>query len=170
MNIFALQSDPILAARDNCDIHTNSQFKEIAQMLASCFTPEHLLDAPLTQKGKPRKQGYFNHPVTKWIRTSKENTRWAIKHAWALEEERRKIGYNPHFSSCFIQWVEHNLEHSSVSDGPLTDFAVAISGDKLCVKDPAFSAATSIEKYRLFYRYDKPFAKWTNRPVPDWFV
>lgn len=169
MNLFVLDRDPVVAAEYNCDVHCNKIVLELAQMLANCFTEEKLKYAPKTKTGTSRKHSYYNHPVSKWIRNSKENLRWALKHGFALEKERLYRGYNPHFSIDFINWVSQNIEDSVVPDGELEEFAVAIADDKNCRKISDFNSLDSVEKYRLYYKYDKPFAKWSVRQIPTWF-
>jgi len=35
---------------------------------------------------------------------------------------------------------------------------------------PHFDNISTVEKYRLYYRHDKPFAKWGRRGAPEWFI
>ena len=64
MNIFATDSNPIIAARNLCDKHINKMIVESAQMLANGFSLERLAqdDVPRNQKGEPRTHGYSKHP------------------------------------------------------------------------------------------------------------
>lgn len=170
MNLFCLQRDPILAAQDNCNDHCKKMLLEAAQMLANCYTPETLQKAPPNQKGEPRSHSYFNHPVSKFVRASRENMKWTVEHALALESERLKLNYKPHFTVGFLKWVQENIHLSSVPDAPQTDFAIAINKDMNCRKKFVnFDSFDSVTKYRLFYIFDKPFATWTNRVQPEWF-
>lgn len=171
MNIFALHEDPRIAAQFNCDKHISKIILEIAQMLANCFDEETLQDAPKTQKGTVRKHSYYNHPVSIWMRETISNYIWSIEHAFGLEEERHYRGFTtPHFSIDFIRWASNNLDRSVVKYGDLTDFAVAIAQDKHCRTITNFNSLNSIEKYRLYYIHDKPFATWTKRETPHWFT
>jgi hypothetical protein len=170
MNLFVLDKDPSIAAKYNCDLHCNKILLEFCQMAANCFKPETLEDAPKTQKGTTRKHSYYNHPVSKWMRHSTANLEWSIEHAIELENERIYRGYNPHFSFAFVEWVLDNIGRSIVPSGVLAPFSVAIAEDKNCRKVPNFSSLDPVEQYRLYYKYDKPFASWTKREVPDWFL
>ncbi len=172
MNIFAVHSNSMIAASMLCDAHCNKMVLEGAQMLANCFSQEQLNDAPYTKEGKPRKYSHYNHPCSVWARKTKSNMRWLFDHTVALEHERRKRGYNPHFVSGFLSWVGANFSQSLVPDGPLTEFAVAISTDSLCRKAiPNFNKLNIVDQYRAFYNYDKAsFAKWKNGNVPEWFA
>lgn len=138
-------------------------------MAANCFTPETLKSAPLTKSGTPRKHSYYNHPVSIWMRESSANFEWALEHAIELENERLYRNYKPHFSFTFIDWVVSSISKSIVPTSKLTPFAVAISEDKKCRNIKGFENMSPIEQYRLYYKYDKPFAKWTKREIPDWF-
>ena len=170
MNLFVLDENPKTAAQFNCDKHISKIILEVAQMLANCFEEEVLVDAPRTQKGTIRKHSYYNHPVSIWMRETLSNFIWSIEHAFGLEEERNYRGFTtPHFSINFIRWAYDNFDKSVVKYGDLTPFAVAISPDKNCRKISNFDSLCSVEKYRLYYIHDKPFANWTKRDIPYWF-
>ena len=166
MNIFCIDKDPIQAARWLCDQHCNKMVLESAQMLANCFNSETLEDAPRAKSGNVRKHSYYNHPCSIWVRETKENMIWLILHALEMEEERLRRGFNPHFSAGFINWCADNVANSLIPDGEQTDFAIAISDDKDCRKHPDFYSLDTVGKYRLYYSFDKKFAKWTqNKPA-----
>lgn len=169
MNLFVLDNDPSVAAKYNCDVHCNKILLEFCQMAANCFTLETLKDAPPTKSGTARKHSYFNHPVSIWMRQTTANLEWSIEHAIELENERLYRGYNPHFSFAFVDWVASSISKSTVAVAGLTSFAVAIAEDKNCRKIQGFNNMSPVEKYRLYYKYDKPFAKWTKRETPEWF-
>lgn len=170
MNIFCLQLNPVAAARDNCDIHTNKMLLECAQLLANCFTLEDLKSAPKIKTGEFRSHSYLHHPISKWVMLNNSNFEWTLLHAVSLEIERRKNGYKKHFSFDFLGWVCNNLSKSQVPEGDLTTFAVAINEQKNCRKLPGFDALHPVEQYRAYYIFDKPFAKWKTRPTPQWFL
>lgn len=169
MNLFILDKNPSVAAHYNCDTHVNKILLEFCQMAANCFSLETLKNAPPTQKGTPRKHSYFNHPVSKWMRETTGNLEWSIEHAIELENERIYRGYNPHFSFAFVDWVASNIHESNVAVGGITPFAIAIAEDKNCRKITGFNSLSAVDKYRLYYKHDKPFATWTKRETPDWF-
>lgn len=155
-----------------CDDHIVSQAKESVQMLSNCFELERLQakDCPKTQKGHSRKHSYPHHPCSKWAKASKANMDWLILHAQAQFEEFIFRNKKRHFSHDFLDWIIKNIDDSIVPDGDLTPFAVAIQQDKNCRKIPNFDSFSVTEKYRAFYRLDKPFAKWKRgRQQPDWF-
>ena len=169
MNVFCLDRDPVTAARWLCDKHISKMIVESGQMLTYLFTVEQLATAPLTKKGKPWKQSarHRNHPCSIWVRESRANADWLCRHALAMEVERILRGFKPHHSVAFIRWCADRIASHPFGLGDLTEFAVAISDDKLCRQHSDFAAADVVGKYRLYYKYDKPFATW-KRNRPDW--
>jgi hypothetical protein len=169
MNIFVLDTRPDVSARLMCDKHIRSKMIiESGQMLAYCFTVDQLAspDCPRTQKGGVRKQAkrHRNHPCSKWVVESRDNMKWLIDHALAMcvERSRRWPGRKEHFTKLFIEWCKDNIEDSIIPSGPITPFAVAINDKTNCAQTPNFNNLTTVEKYQLYYKLDKPFAKWTN--------
>jgi hypothetical protein len=167
MNIFIIHNNPVTAAQHLCDQHVNKMVLESAQMVANCFTPETLQDAPKTKKGTPRKHSYYKHPCSIWVRDSRANLLWLLVHSLAMEEERIARGFNPHFSVEFLEWALDNVERSVCPEGELTEFAIAISEDMECRKVDGFDQLDRVSQYRLYYKHDKPFATW-KRNKPAW--
>lgn len=170
MNIFILNHDPALAARDLCEKHISKMYLESAQLLQTCFPKDRLAanDCPRTVEGSARKHSYFNHPCSKWTRQTKQNMLWLLDHADAIESERLTRGYNPHSTVPFLKWARANVNNSTALEGPLTEYAIAINSEKKCRADLRFDSGDAVTKYRLYYKYDKPFAKWKNGR-PEWF-
>lgn len=173
MNIFATDINPRTAARNLCDKHINKMIVESAQMLANGFALDRMAqgDCPRNQKGEPRSHGYSKHPCTLWCYETRGNMEWLVEHALEMGRERqyRWSDKPEHFSIRFIQWCGDNLHDSLASKGGLKDFAIAISDTMNCRKVDGFDDLSSIEKYRFYYRMDKPFVKWTKRKKPSWF-
>jgi hypothetical protein len=177
MNIFILDEDPIKAAKDLCDKHVRSKMIiESAIALQSCFTQDVLnhKSCPRTKTGKIRKSmgGYANHPSSKWCRETSSNFSWLLNHTKTMLEERRRRWplFAEHFTASFIDWVIDNQKNINVPTGPPTQYAIAINKDKECCKLDGFKNFSSVEKYRHYYVFDKPFATWTNTTTPEWFV
>lgn len=176
MNIFCTNEDPVLAARDLCDKHCRSKMIiEGAIMLAHCF-PQELLDHPSTPKtkaGKSRKagKGYYNHCCSIWTRETKDNFNWLVQHT--LEQCRERMyrwpNSEPHFTQTFIEWCDANQHNTTITKTGLTPFAVAINPGSKCRLVNGFRYMSEVDMYRNFIYYDKPFASWTKRSVPDWF-
>lgn len=171
MNVFALDQNPPLAAKYHCDKHVVKMIVETMQMLASAVirhgaTPEEM---PLTAKGLPLKGGYPNHPCTRWVGDTRGNYRWT---AWLGLELCAEYKYRyGKVHSCQqniekLAWMDHYPPK-----GLRTPFAIAIAPDSLCrAFVDGFDSLDAVEKYRLYYMYDKKsFAQWTKRKTPDWF-
>ena len=93
MNIFAVEADPISAARSLPDKHITKMIVESAQMLSIVFSP-HYWDIGTVAKvnGEPFKtaKGAFKkHPCTIWAAASVENCAWLIQHACGMTAEFR---------------------------------------------------------------------------------
>lgn len=170
MNLFVLDADPIIAAKYNCDVHCNKIITEILGMAANCFDKQLLEEAPRTAKNEVRKHSHYNHPVSIWMRKTTENFYWSMLHAFALEQERMKIGYKPYKFLHVLDWFINNIEKSVINKGELTEFAVAINENMNCRKLSNFSAMSVIDKYRAYYKLDKPFASWKNREIPHFML
>ena len=175
MNIFVLDKNPVVAASMMCDEHLPKMIVESAQMLANCHTSENLkiYNAPRTQKGTVRKHSYYNHPCSKWVRNTFGNYQWLIDHATALADQRRFR--NPqckaHFTEGFIEWCDGVIPDNIQSiDNAVTDFAIAINEDSDCHRIKNFNVLTTVEKYQMFYKFDKPFASWKNSKMPDFML
>ena len=90
MNIFALSTDPVAAARMVCDVHSNKMCLESAQMMASVLrrhgaTDEEFLAYNIvTKAGKPYGNAHPNHPCTLWAGDAYGNWVWLAKHAREL--------------------------------------------------------------------------------------
>lgn len=174
MNQFILSDQycPIESARMNCDIHTRSQSKEGCQILSNCFTLERMAqpDCPRTQKGTARKHSYPHHPCCKWVKESTANMDWVIQHTQELFNEYTRRHGKHHFTESFLNWVIDNVDDAIVPEGDLTPFPVAINQDAKCRAVAGFDTKPVFEQYRLFYKYDKPFAKWEKgQAQPNWF-
>ena len=171
MNLFFLDPDPKKCAIYHCDKHVVKQIVEDFQMLGSAVIRHGAKtnEMPLTQKGTPLKGGYHNHPCTRWVGENRSNFEWTCFHALALAEEYT-MRYNKKHS------CQSGIEHlcrmiGMLPKGDQTEFAVAIAANQNCRHHPAFESSSVVDKYRLYYICDKvQFAKWTKRPVPEWFI
>lgn len=162
MNMFILDESPVKAAQLNCDTHCSKIILEIAQMLCTTY---HLqgIEAPY-------KPCHVNHPVTKWIRASIANFKWAAIHGIALFEEKLYRTGKGHKSLDVIVWAlqDKNFCKLAFPNFWLEPFPIAINENSLCRKDTSFDVSDPVKCYQLYYKYDKKdIAKWTNRDIPD---
>ena len=189
MNIFALSTDPLKAARMMCDKHIPKMIVESAQMMASAlrrhedtlmngfpqyesvdelFTQKRIL----TKKGTPYKGGYANHPCTVWAGDTWANFYWLGEHACGLLSEFRfRFGERTVGHACSTPIKEMLRLGISVGDftgAPLskkTAFAMAMP-------DEYKQEGKEVIAYRDYYFAEKAdFAKWERgREAPDWWV
>ena len=79
MNIFALHTDPVIAAQWHCDKHVVKMPLETAQML--CTVHHHY------GFDDPYKPAHSNHPCTIWAGQTIENYKWLWRLGMALCDE-----------------------------------------------------------------------------------
>lgn len=172
MNIFVVDTDPVIAAESLADKHTNKMLVESVQMMVSALRRHGATDenVPLTAKGTPHRGGYANHPSTVWAGESSENFTWLFDHAVALYDEF-KFRFNKDHA-CAIQ-LETILESVKfIPEGGMTPVALCV-GDNLHEQYGKKFAdiEEAVDIYREFYIIDKVhFAKWEKgRPAPTWW-
>lgn len=148
MNIFVLDNDPVTAASYQCDKHIVKMPLESAQLLSTAVSTTY-------------KRTHINHPCAVWVRQSKSNFYWLVRHGIALcdEYERR---YNRVHKSLKVIRLCYMLGHSLVDVG-LTPFVQAIPD--------VFRQADTVQAYRNYYKFGKSeIAAWDHSPVPYWMV
>lgn len=154
MNIFVLHKNPKIAAQYMADKHVVKMVLETAQLLCSMF-PEGMA---------PYKRTHYNHPCAKWLRESRNNYLWLIKHGIALNEEYqyRWERKRNHASVLVILWCLDHMEQLQFEQEKLTPFALAMP-DKCKRSD-------YVEAYRIYYRQCKQsIATWKRREIPFWW-
>jgi hypothetical protein len=161
VNIFVLDSNPIIAATYQVDRHIVKMPTETAQMLCIAHTiTKSGFDIP--RNWSPR--GHWYHPCSKWVRESLSNYYWLVLHGLALCETY-KFRYNKshhHASRRIIVWAAERAP-------PIPD--VGLTAHALAVPDYLKSMfEDEVEIYREYYRKHKQhLAKWRNRQPPEWF-
>jgi len=152
MNIFAVDTDPKIAAQQLCDKHVVKMILESAQMLCAVFPKG---DAPY-------KRAFYNHPCTKWARESEENYEWLLSHAFAMCQEYTRRYGKIHKSLDAIHWCGCNYHKLDLPRIGLTKFAQAMPDE--------YKNECSVTAYRSYYNGEKAyFAKWSKREIPSWF-
>lgn len=176
MNIFCVDNDPVLSAKDLPDQYIKSKMIiESAIMLQHCFDNDVLKEdhCPRTKAGTVRKsgKGYYNHPCSVWVRQSAKNFLWLCIHAKEMCNERRRRYPNSkrHFTEDFIDWCLLNITKTNLADRGLTPFAEAFTPNAFCTTLPTFKTSPTTQRYQLYIKFDKPFATWTNTNIPMWY-
>jgi hypothetical protein len=153
MNIFFTDTDPVVAAKNLCDLHVHKVgILESAQLLCNLF------------ENAPYRKTHVNHPCTRWLWESPANVSWLICHAKAASIEYTARYGKVHKSTEVIQWVESMHQESFDT---ITPPALAMPDEcKVHLADPIASAVAS---YRKYYQTNKAkIATWKTRP-PEWF-
>jgi hypothetical protein len=154
MNIFVLDHDIERCARYHCDRHVNKMILESVQILCTA----------LNKKGfeTPYRSTHAKHPCVLWAEQSYDNFLWLARLAKALNREYR-YRYRrdrDHASIAILEQIR-SLRYESVG---LTEFAQAMPEQYRMPGDV-------VSAYRNFYLAEKrPFATWTRRREPDWWV
>ena len=152
MNIFAVDTDPKIAAQQLCDKHVVKMILESAQMLCSVFPNG---DAPY-------RRAFYNHPCTKWARESAENYEWLLDHAYAMCQEYTRRYGKVHKSLDAISWCGSNYHKLNIPRKGLTKFAQAMPEQ--------YKNSCGVTAYRSYYNGEKAyFAKLSKRETPSWF-
>jgi hypothetical protein len=168
MNIFFLDEDPKKAAQKQIDKHVVKMIVESTQMLQTAYSLERLAmnDCPKNQNGNNRTHGYYNHPCSIWVRSSKSNFEWLLDHAIDLYYEKKYRFGGDHFSHSFILWSVRNKPY--IDDLGLTTPALAFKNYPH-LRD----YSNPVESYQKFYAQDKRrdnagrwMAKYTKREIP----
>ncbi len=153
MNIFAIDRNPVEAARAQHDQHVVKMVLETAQILC---TVAHGLGVAV--KYKPT---HKHHPCTLWASETAANASWLYLHGLALAEEYARRFGRVHASHQVILDVGPHLL-VLLPSGPLTPFAQAMPAEFQDPRDP-------VEAYRRYYRGAKlAKARYTRAERPAW--
>jgi len=187
MNIFFLDTDPVLAAQYQCDKHVVKMILETAQMLC---TAHRVLDGermysektkkPLQQYNHPRwhdvlyKCAHINHPSTKWIRATSGNYQWAFAHFCALcDEYSYRYGKLHESDKKLRHYLEHTPANITQGEVNLNDFECVAIADDIDSVWKCKSNPSVVDVYRAYYLYKttviSPFV-YTNRSIPTFLL
>jgi hypothetical protein len=86
VNVFAVDRDPVRAARALCDRHVVKMTLETAQILCTVARTRFGQDAPY-------RPTHARHPCVEWAASRRANWDWLVRHGLALADEyRRRYG------------------------------------------------------------------------------
>lgn len=182
MNVFYLDPDPEVAARYHVDKHVVKMILEYAQLLSSAH---RLLDGRVVPVGTRKvrllgeemaslvdgkvvigeplcyRETHVNHPSAIWARESVPQYHWLFRLFRALLAEYTHRYGRQHSTERLVDFLHLHplrLESWTWREPPQA------MPDECKLPD-------TVEAYRNYYRLRKAsFAKWKNRPVPDWFA
>ncbi len=156
MNIFYINEDPIIAARELADDHIRKMQIESAQMCCTAHWE--------TNSEAPYKRAHKNHPSTIWARESLPQYLWLVEHGLEICNEFTKRYKNTHKTEQVLLWLKNNLP-----DIPDNGF----KEPPLCMPD-IYKTENTIMSYRKFYIEDKIKIKKLNwnklNNIPLWVL
>lgn len=181
MNLFVLDSNPVLAAQQQCDKHVVKMIVESAQMLS---TAHRMLDGKLERR--PSKSGktmskywvlpdkredkfykavHMHHPCTVWTMQSDKNYNWHYNHFIALCDEYRYRYGKTHKTDCDLRYALADTP-KNIPNGSLTPQPLAMKANPECM-----NYNDIVGSYRKFYqtKQDRFKMAWTRRKIPEWF-
>lgn len=157
MNIFVLDERPVVCAQYTCDKHVVKMITETAQLLSTAVNQSFGPDARVWSLYRST---HINHPCSLWARQNRANFQWLVELGMALSWEYSYRYKKTHKSYTSI--LEASLYSKNFPVGSRTPFAQ-------CMPEQ-YKNSNAVEAYRAYYRGEKAyFARWTKRPVPDWF-
>ena len=145
MNIFYLDSDPIVAARVQYNKHVVKMILESAQML--CTAHHHYAELYNYTTFVPYKKAHYNHPSTIWVRGNISQYRWLYNHMIALGDEYTKRYGKTHLS---ITKCKRTLQFhpNGMPDGFFTE-------PPQCMPDEYKVEGNSVKAYWNYYIGEK---------------
>lgn len=155
MNIFIIDYDPVVAARQLCDRHIPKMFLESVQMLSNGL---HHYGFANMAKYKPM---LVKHPCSKWAIESRDNYEWLIKHACEISNEYTKRFNKIHASNRELNDCIDHYRQFSFKKLNRTKFVQVMP---LIYRHPC-----TVKAYRSYYKDAKTFAKWDKgSAIPKW--
>jgi len=177
MNIFYVDSNAEVAARNMVDRHVVKMILETAQLLS---TAHRVIDGEeyvgQSQSGRKAKRWrlsgnvdaimyaatHINHPSAVWVRENSANYDWLYDHLLALGREYTYRYGRTHLTidklKDILKDAPENIEQSNV----MTKMPSCMDKQYIVSLDP-------ITNYRNYYNYGKTdLLRWSNRPPPQW--
>jgi hypothetical protein len=177
MNIFYVDSNAEVAARNMVDRHVVKMILETAQLLS---TAHRVIDGEeyvgQSQSGRKAKRWrlsgnvdaimyaatHINHPSAVWVRENSANYNWLYDHLLALGREYTHRYGRTHLTidklKDILKDAPENIEQSNV----MTKMPSCMDKQYIVSLDP-------IINYRNYYNYGKTdLLRWSNRPPPQW--
>ena len=155
MNIFHLDNDLRLCAEYHCDKHVVKMILELAQMLS---TAHRLLDG--NTDVRLYKATHKNHPVSKWVCSSKQSYEYTYK-LWVELNSEYTFRYEKVHKSFGLNEILMNVPKNIIDGNIFVDPPLAMLEQ--------YKTDNYIESYRRYYIGEKlKFSKWTKRQKPKW--
>jgi len=166
MNIFFLCAIAKAAAWQLCDKHIVKLCTEAAQMLCTAF--RLLGDEKLANKLNFYRKTHVNHPMSVWVRSSKENFAWALEHGLEICAAYTATYGRRHKTQDVLERLQNNWE---VLKFPQIKFTTPPQCMPEKYRSPGRCVGNVVAAYRRYYLGEKQsFAKWKSRTAPSWFL
>jgi hypothetical protein len=159
MNIFYLDSRPVVAAQYHCDKHVCKMIVEYAQLLS---TAHHIHGTAV--EGMYKKT-HSNHPSAIWTRSSPQAYEYVRQLLWHLLEQYAIRYFKVHKTLAVYDLCRTMPAPLAVMDPSPALFVPP----PLCMPDQ-YKTDDAVDSYRKYYVGEKSgFARWKNSAVPGWF-
>lgn len=166
MNIFAVDEDPIIAARALPDKLVVKMPIESVQMLAPWAFNTHGVLISKPDGGHYGTKGYAHHPCTKWQYEDPANVAWLLLHAFGLcAAYTERYGKNHGILPALFQLAQlYEEKHGLPSEHykSHTPFPLAMPAQFKDENDRTGS-------YRRYMNGAKGYAEWRYTEPPKWW-
>lgn len=179
MNIFYVDADPEVAARNMVDRHVVKMILETAQLLS---TAHRVIDGEeyvgQSQSGRKAKRWrlsgnaddimysatHINHPSAVWVRQSSANYNWLYDHLLALGREYTYRYGRTHLTIDKLKDILKSAPKNIKQSRMMTSMPSCMDNQYIVSLDP-------ITNYRNYYNHGKVnLLRWTARMPPKWIV
>lgn len=177
MNIFYVDSNAEVAARNMVDRHVVKMILETAQLLS---TAHRVIDGEeyvgQSQSGRKAKRWrlsgnvdaimyaatHINHPSAVWVRENSANYDWLYDHLLALGREYTYRYGRTHLTIDKLKDILKDAPQNIKQSRVMTKMPSCMDKQYIVSLDP-------ITNYRNYYNYGKTdLLRWSNRPPPQW--
>jgi hypothetical protein len=164
MNLFILDQMPVTAAQYNCDSHVRKIILEAVEMMGFAFDKGKFEPWPYLSS----KSRHYNHPMSLWVRRSRQNFDWTLQHAYALCAEwvYRFDRDREHKCKGYLDWISNNIPLKNLPASGQTDWPRCFGE----WKEKIDLSENAVWDYRRYYMAAKRhLGVWTKRPIPEWY-
>jgi hypothetical protein len=164
VNIFAVNDDPRLAARDLPDKLVVKMPTESLQLLTPWAFNAHGIYVKKPDGTNYGTKGFAHHPCAKWLYEHPANVAWLISHGLEMCTEYSRRYGKTHGAQLGILQVRKLFiyQHPGVYPDDHTEFVQAMPDEFKVPGDP-------VTAYRNYINGYKGYAVWNYSEKPDWW-
>src|ERR1700744_5095204 len=155
MNIFAVDSDPVLCAQALDDKRLLKMILETAQILSSALSNLGYWKSNLYRPT------HVNHPCVQWAGASRRNFDWLVLYGIALGQEYKHRFGRFHRSVSVVMNASERFKDCPLDALSMTPFPNCTGWKGRSVQD-AYRAYLSVDKWT-------ETSRWTKRSKPEWY-